>query len=71
MTDIPGLIVALIIVLAIGMAFGLLLAFPVMWIWNSVVVSVCGFNTITWGQAWLLMLLMRLLCPSSSSSSSN
>jgi len=69
MQNIGSIIIGVIIVLIIAMILGLLLAFPVMWIWNSVVVSVCGVKAITWGQAWLLMILGRLLCPSSSSSS--
>jgi hypothetical protein len=45
-------------------AFGLLLAFPIMWCWNYAVTAIWGLPLITWGQAWCLNFLTGTLIKS-------
>lgn len=56
------MIVAVIIFAAM---LSLLLAFPVMWCWNYVVVAIWKLPAITWGQAWCLLFLAQTLIKSS------
>jgi len=46
-------------VMAMMAAFGLLMAFPIMWCWNFAVVHVWGLPTLTWGQAWCMSFLSQ------------
>lgn len=49
-----------ILVLAVGLS--LLLAFPVMWLWNFAVVgTIAGASTLTFWKAWCLMILCHFL----------
>lgn len=55
-----GLFIALIVVL------GLILAYPVMLLWNGCLVpAVTGVHTVTWLQAWGLIVLFGILFKSS------
>jgi len=55
----------MIFALMCGIAFGALLAFPVMWLWNSCLVgAIAGVAPISWLQAWGLMILSSLLIKS-------
>jgi hypothetical protein len=48
--------------IALTCVFGLLVALPVMWIWNdSLVPAVTFAKPIGWTQAWALMVLSSLL----------
>lgn len=57
-------------VIAIAAVMGLLIAFPVMWLWNWVVVDLFRTPVISYWQAYGLYLLCAILFKSSSSSSS-
>lgn len=63
--DIFLAIFAIIGVVVVAAAIGLLMAFPVMWCWNYVMPHLFGLKTITWGQAWCLNFLCHLLIKSS------
>lgn len=56
-------------VVAVVAAFGLLLAFPIMWCWNHAVTAIWHLPAITWGQAWCLNFLCGVLIKSSPSTS--
>ena len=47
------------IILAVGL--GLLIAFPVMWLWNYVIPDVFGLSTIVYWQAFALYTLCNIL----------
>lgn len=46
-------------------ALGLLMAFPVMWLWNAFVPVVIGWQAIDWTQALCLYVLCSVLFKSS------
>ncbi|NQT91436.1 MAG: hypothetical protein HQ559_01650 [Lentisphaerae bacterium] len=54
------------IVLAIG--FSLLLAFPVMWLWNWLMPVIFGLPLVSYWQAWGLSMFSALLVRSGASS---
>lgn len=60
-----------IIVAIISAALGLVVAFPVMWLWNAVIPAIFGLPTITWLQALCLYVLCSTLFKSHSSSSNS
>ncbi len=60
---IVGAVVGLIGVVA---AIGLLLAFPVEWAWNATMPYLFGLPTLTWGKAWSIHFLCGCLLKSSS-----
>jgi len=68
---IAGLGLTVFVVLMI-LVFGALMAFPVMWLWNSCLVgTVAGISPITsFWHAWGLIILCGFLFKSSSSKSS-
>ena len=50
-----------ICVVLIAATFNLLLALPVMWIWNDALVPAVTFaKPIGWGQTWALLVLVSL-----------
>jgi hypothetical protein len=56
--------------IALVVILGLVLALPVMWLWNACLIpAVSGLHEITWLQAWGLMVLFSILFKDSSSSS--
>lgn len=55
----------------VSAALGLIIAFPVMWLWNAVIPSIFGLKTITWIEALCLYTLGSVLFKSPSSSSSS
>jgi hypothetical protein len=57
-------------VIAINAVLGLLVAFPVMWLWNWLAPTVFHLPLLTYWQAYGLYLLCAILFKSSSSSSS-
>ena len=57
----------LIIVVGVAFILGVLFAYPVMWLWNGVLVYAVTFaNPITFWQAWGLMILTGILFKPSS-----
>lgn len=54
-------------VFVLAMALGLLLAFPVMWLWNWVM-PVLGVSTLTYWQSWGMFVLCNLLFKGTSAS---
>lgn len=62
-------IFGIFMVVVMVVAFGLLCSLPVMWLWNGCLVDVVsGVHTITWLQAWGIMVLCGLLFKSSTTS---
>lgn len=56
------IILALILVVALICAVGLLFSLPVMLLWNGCLVgAIGGVNEITWLQAWGILILFGLL----------
>lgn len=48
----------------------LVLALPLLWLWNATLPELFGFKEITWWMAWKLMLLTSIIFKSFSISSS-
>ena len=59
------IIIALASVVAIAVFFGLLVSLPVMLLWDWLMPTLFNLPTITWLQAWGLMILCALLFKSS------
>jgi len=53
-----------VVLVVVTAAIGLLMAFPVMWCWNYALVAVAKLPSITWGQAWCLLMLSHWLLKS-------
>ena len=51
-------------VMVILAAFGMLMAFPVKWTWNTTMPDLFSLPTIDWLQAWCLFLLSNFLLKS-------
>ena len=61
---------AAIAVVLLVVVISLILALPVMWLWNGCLIpAVSGVHEITWLQAWGLSILCGFLFKSSTSSS--
>jgi hypothetical protein len=62
-------ILALIVVVVMVVAIGLLFSLPVMLLWNGCLVgAITGVNEISWLQAWGILVLAGLLFKSSDAS---
>ena len=60
------ILLALVGIVGVVVALGLLFSLPVMLLWNGCLVgAISGVNEITWLQAWGLMVLSGLLFKSS------
>ena len=56
------ILLALVGIVGLVIALGLLFSLPVMWLWNGCLVSaIAGVNEITWLQAWGLNVLFGIL----------
>lgn len=56
-------------ILIVGLVFGVLFAFPVMWLWNGCLVpAIPTIKEIGWLQAWGLFILCAILFKSTGSS---
>ena len=64
-----ALVMGLILLLLTTIVFGAITGIFVYWLWNWLLPPIFGFHTITWIQAWGLMVLSSLLFKSNSSSS--
>jgi len=65
--DFGTLLAGIVIVVVVIFVLGALFAYPVMWLWNGVLVhAVTIANPITFWQAWGLMILSGILFKSSS-----
>lgn len=60
-----------IIIFFIALAFGLLLVFPIMWLWNYLMPMVFGLPKLTYWQTYGLYVLINMLVPKHSSTSSH
>jgi hypothetical protein len=60
---------ALTVLVFVTVLFGLILALPVMLLWDALMPALFGLGTITWLQAWGLLILCGLLFKNTSSSS--
>lgn len=63
-------IVAVIGIIIIVAAVGLLIAFPIKWTWNATMPYIFSLPTITWGKAWCINFLAGCLIKSTNSSKS-
>ncbi len=68
MNNFLGAVLGVLMILGVLALVGLLIAFPVMWIWNAVVVAIFGLPAISWGQALGLYVLCAILFKDTSSS---
>jgi len=62
--DIMTIIIAFVGAIVITVVFGLVLAFPIQWCWNSTIVAIWDLPEITWGQAWCLSFLSSMFIKS-------
>lgn len=69
--DMHEAFIALVTVLIVVVLVALLMAFPVMWLWNYAMVSVFGLPTIGFGQALALNVLSGIFFRTTTSSSNN
>lgn len=70
MNSIIDAVGAAIAVVLLVVVLSLVLALPVMWLWNGCLIpAVSGVHEITWLQAWGLSILCGILFKSSTSSS--
>lgn len=69
--NIMNLLIGLLLFAAAVVGFGLLLSLPVYWLWNSLVPDLFHLPTITWLQAWGLLVLSGFLFKSSASTSTS
>lgn len=63
------MVAGILLILLVMFTFGLLLAFPVMWLWNAFMPEVFGVPTITFWQAFDMKLLAALMFPPTTVSS--
>jgi hypothetical protein len=67
MNTILVVLTALVVGIALFVVIGMVLALPVMWLWNGCLVgAVGGVAAIDWLQAWGLLILFGLLFSPSS-----
>ena len=59
----PSPIKAIFVTLGITFIVSVLIAFPVMWLWNSTLPELFGFKEISLWTTWKLMLLLSLISP--------
>jgi len=63
-----GTVVGFVILVVV---LGLILALPVMWLWNGCLIpAVSGLHEITWFQAWGIMILFSILFKDTASGNS-
>lgn len=64
-----AIVLAVAVLLALIVIVGLVLAFPVMLLWNGCLVgAIAGVNEISWLQAWGILVLFGLLFKSGDTS---
>ena len=59
------------ILFIVGLICGLLLVFPIMWLWNYLMPMVFGLPKLTYWQTYGLYVLINLFVPARSSSSTS
>lgn len=64
-------LIAVLLVLAVSVIVALIVALPVMWLWNALLPQLFDFAKITFWQAFGLVLLVRFLFGTGSSGSSD
>jgi predicted benzoate:H+ symporter BenE len=57
-----------LIIVAVGLALSLVIAYPLMLLWNGLIPAIFGLKTITFWEAFGLYLLCGILFKNSSSS---
>ena len=67
---IPEIIGSIVLIFVIIAAISLLLAFPVMWLWNWLMPEIFGLPMVTFLQAWGLMILSGFLFQSKTGNNS-
>jgi len=65
------IIVNLLIIIATALAVALLIAYPVMWLWNWLMPEIFGLSTLSVWQSLGLLLLSTALFKSSSTRNNN
>lgn len=71
MDKVVGIAGVVVVLVAVSFGASVLMALPVMWLWNAVVPDLFNLPVITFWQAFGLTLLCSFLFKSSSSSSSS
>ncbi len=71
MEDIIKGVFIVIIALLVFVVFSLILAIPILFLWNWLIPTIFEGNTINYFQAWGLLVLCGILIKSTSSNSSN
>lgn len=69
MTDALEYLLAFIIIILVAGFIGLIVAFPVLWLWNWLMPDIFGLTTLTYWQAYGLYFLFTLLFKGGYSSS--
>lgn len=59
--DFASFVFGCLVVVATVFIIGLILALPVMWLWNWLMPSIFGLTSITWIQAWGINILCGFL----------
>jgi len=49
-----------VIAIAVVLVYSVILAFPIMWIWNGVITNIFGVKFISWEEAWFLYIFISL-----------
>jgi hypothetical protein len=70
-TTIGAVIAATVGILALVFVLSLVFSLPVYWLWNWLCPELFGLKTITWFQAWGLLVLTGFLFKSSTSTKSS
>lgn len=66
MSKLLAILIAFVGLLAVAFGFSILLAYPVMWIWNSTLPALFAFKVIDVWMAWKVAFLCSILFKSSS-----
>jgi len=61
----------LILALVLAVAFGAFLAIPAQWLWNEILPDLFGIVKISYIKMWGLLILLRILFPIGTGSSSS
>ncbi len=61
--SIPTIVVTILGTISLIFLISLVLALPVMWLWNSTLPELFGFKEITWWTSWKLCMLVSFVTP--------
>jgi len=61
--SIPTIVVTILGTISLIFLISLVLALPVMWLWNSTLPELFGFKEIAWWTSWKLCMLVSFMTP--------